>query len=295
METLWQWGLDLIITIQQIHGPFLDSVFRVITSMGDESFFLIFLPLVIWCVDYKLGARLAVLLLLASYFNIVLKDIFQQPRPFMLVPEVKLADAGGYGLPSGHSQSVVVVWGYLAARVKKAWFWVVAVGLMLLVGFSRVYLGVHFPTDVIAGWVVGVGLLVLYLAVRPKVEGWLGRLSLTGQLLLAFFVPLVLLLWHPVEDNTMVLATLSGLGVGLVLTNRYVSFNARGSLRQLIARFLVGGVVALLLYAGLKVVFPGVGESFYLVFRFLRYGLVGLWVSLGAPWLFKKVRLATES
>ncbi len=295
MEALLQWGIDLIVVIQQIHGPALDSIFRAITFMGEEEFYLLLLPLLIWCVDFALGARLAILFLLSSYLNADLKNLFQQPRPFDLDPSVRLSSAEGYGLPSGHSQSAVVVWGSIAVWARKTWFWVVAIGLMALIGFSRIYLGVHFPTDVLAGWAIGAVLLYLYLAVPPGVEKRLAELSLGMQMLLALAVPVVLLLIHPVKDTTTALATLAGAGAGLALTHRYAPFSARGPWWQRALRFLIGSVVVFALYLGLKVVFPGEGSALYLVFRFLRYWLIGVWVSFGAPWLFRLLHLAPET
>lgn len=295
MEALLQWGIDLIVAIQQIHGPALDSIFRAITFMGEEEFYLLLLPLLLWCVDFALGVRLAILFLLSSYLNAGLKNLFQQPRPFDLDPSVQLSSAEGYGLPSGHSQSAVALWGSIAAWARKTWFWVVAIGLMALIGFSRIYLGVHFPTDVLAGWAIGAVLLYLYLAVPPGVEKGLAELSLGMQMLLALAVPVVLLLIHPVKDTTTALATLAGAGTGLALTHRYTPFSARGPWWQRALRFLTGSAVVFALYLGLKVVFPGEGSALYLVFRFLRYWLIGVWVSFGAPWLFRRLHLAPET
>ncbi len=295
MEALLEWGIDLIIAIQQIHGPVLDSVFRAITFMGGEEFYLFLLPLLLWCVDFGLGARLAVLFLLSSYLNTDLKGLFQQPRPFDLNPSVRLSSAEGYGLPSGHAQSAVVVWGSIAAWSRKGWFWGTAIGLIVLIGFSRIYLGVHFPTDVFAGWAIGAIFLGLYLGMQPRAEKWLARLSLGQQILIALAVPLLLLLIHPVEDTTAAMAAVAGSGVGLALKHRYLPFNARGPWWQRILRFLIGGVIVIALYLGLKMVLPGEESALYLVFCFLRYGLIGVWISLGAPWFFRLLRLAPEA
>ena len=88
------------------------------------------------------------------------------------------------------------------------------------------------------------------------------------------------------------MAPLAGIGLGLALARRYVPFRAAGPWWQRVVRFLIGGVVVLALYMGLRAVFPEEGAAFYLPFRTLRYGLVGVWVSLGAPWLFCLLRLA---
>ncbi|MBU0704777.1 MAG: phosphatase PAP2 family protein [Chloroflexi bacterium] len=294
MDAIWQWGIDLIHTIQLVHGPALDGVFKTITFLGEEEFFLILLPLVFWCVDFALGARLAFAFLLSTYVNTGIKDIFAHPRPFELDPTVKLHEASGYGLPSGHSQSSVVVWGTIAAGFRKTWLWVAALLLMVLIGFSRIYLGVHFPTDVLGGWTVGAIFLAAYLALQPRVEAWLKQAGLTVQLALAVAVPLSLLLLRPSDDNTSAMAVLMGMGAGIALLRQVASFSADGPLWQRGARFLVGAVGLLALYLGLKLLFPGEGEAFYAVMRFVRYALVGLWAGLGAPWLFLKLRLASS-
>ncbi|RLC94275.1 MAG: hypothetical protein DRI77_11105 [Chloroflexi bacterium] len=294
MDAIWQWGIDLIHTIQLMHGPVLDGVFKGITFLGEEEFFLILLPLVFWCVDLAIGARLAFAFLLSTYVNTWLKDLFAHPRPFEIDPMVKLHDAGGYGLPSGHSQSAVVVWGTIAAGFRKTWLWVVVIALMVLIGFSRIYLGVHFPTDVFGGWTVGAIFLAAYLALQPRVEAWLRETGLAIQLALAVVAPLVLLLLFPAGDVVSSMAVLMGMGVGIALLRQVASFSTDGPLWQRGVRFLVGAVGLLAFYLGLKLIFPGQGETLYSIMRFVRYALVGLWAGLGAPWLFLKLRLASN-
>jgi len=295
MQPIWQWGLDLIRTIQLIHGPTLDAIFKAITFMGEEEFFLILLPLIFWCVDFAVGVRLALAFLLSTYVNTGLKDLVAHPRPFDLDPSVQLAGASGYGLPSGHSQSAVVVWGTIAAGFRKAWLWGVAVLLVLLIGFSRIYLGVHFPTDVFGGWAIGVVFLALYLALAPRVAAWLKRAGLAAQLALAVAVPLLLLLIYPTDDTASPMAVMMGMGVGIVLTMRWTPFSACGPLWQRAVRFLVGLLGLLVLYLGLKLLFPAEGEPLYFILRVVRYALVGLWAGLGAPWLFRRLRLASPA
>lgn len=293
MEELWQWGINLIIAIQQVHGPAIENISIAITFLGDEGFYLLFLPLILWCVDFGKGARLTVIFLLSSYLNICLKDLFQQPRPFDLNPDVGLSPEEGYGLPSYHAQSTVVVWAGLSYWAHKKWLWIIGIVIIVLVGFSRIYLGLHFPTDILAGWAIGGVLLVIYLVVQPVVERQLVRLNLGMQELIALAVPLVLLLIHPAEDTTSAMAALAGMGVGLALMQKYLSFNPRGPWWQRAVRFLIGVGVIFALYLGLKVVLPGEESAFYLVCRFCHYWLIGLWISFGAPWLFRLLKLST--
>jgi membrane-associated phospholipid phosphatase len=292
MEAIWQWGINLIISIQQIHGPLLDNIFRGITFTGEEQFYLVLFPLILWCIDYSFGAVLTIFFLLSNSLNIILKDLFQHPRPFDLNPGLNLSQAAGYGMPSGHAQLAVTVWGAIAIRVHKAWFWIVAIAIILLIGFSRIYLGVHFPTDVFAGWIIGAILLVIYVVARHPLEKWLSGLNMWLQLLLTVGVTVVLLLIDRSTDALTSSGTLFGAAVGLVFARRYVSFSVSGPWWQRIVRFLIGIIILFGLYLGLKAVFPPDGTASGATFRFLRYVLLGAWLVLGAPWLFRLMRLA---
>jgi membrane-associated phospholipid phosphatase len=289
-------GIEFNIWLQTFSNPFLDALFKAITSMGDEEFYLILLPLVYWCFDKWLGARLAFLFLLSSYINTGLKDLFGAPRPFQFAPHRvrAIVKAKGYGFPSGHSQGSATVWGYLATQVRRG-FWVVGIGLPLLIGLSRMYLGVHFPGDVLGGWAIGAVCVAFYVWVTPAAARWLSRTALPLRLALAIVIPLILVAIHPTDDTVKAMATLMGMGAGIALEAQYVDFSARGVWWKRVLRFLLGAVVLSALYLGLKLVFPGeeqVGTLVATVFRMLRYGLLGLWASFVGPWTFVRLRLA---
>lgn len=292
MDALQLWGLELIKAIQQIHGPVLDSIMQAITFFGSEDFYLLLLPALVWSIDYQVGIRLGIILLFSSYLNTDIKDLFQQPRPFTLDPAVKLSEADGYSLPSGHAQSATVVWGSLGVWVRKTWFWALAILLIVLVGFSRIYLGVHFPTDVLAGWAIGAGLFGIFLATSPGIQSKIARLNYLAKLLLALGAPIILVLLYPVEDTISATATLAGIGVGLVLGHKYVPFSAQGIWWQRILRFIIGILIVIGLFFGLRAVLPAQGEPLFMTFRFVRYLMVGLWVTLGGPWVFRLLKLA---
>jgi hypothetical protein len=218
-----------------------------------------------------------------------------QPRPCDIRPEICLDDAAGYGLPSGHSQNAVVFWGLPAHWLRSSWAWAGAIALMFLIGLSRIYLGVHFPTDVLGGWAIGALFLVLFLSTRSGMEGWLASLGIGAQILLALAVPAVFLVIDPNREMVQATSAFAGFGSGLALTHRYLHFNPSGPIWQRTVRFLVGVVIVAVLYAGLSAVFPREGEAYYLPFRILRYGAVGLWISFGAPWLFNLLHLTSGS
>ncbi len=295
MGTVLDFGLHLIEAIQTVRTPVLDGLFSTFTFLGNAEFYLLLAPAILWCIDYGLGARLGILVLLSTTLNGTLKDLLMQPRPCDIRPAICIEDASGYGLPSGHAQNAVVFWGLPARLLRSSWAWAGAIALIFLIGFSRIYLGVHFPTDVLGGWAIGAVILAFYLNTGTTVEGWLTSRGTAPQILLALAVPAVFLAIDSNPEIVVATSAFAGFGSGLALTHRFVRFNPRGPIWQRAVRFVVGIVIVAVLYAGLSAVFPRDGEAYYLPFRILRYASVGLWISFGAPWLFNKLRLTTAS
>jgi membrane-associated phospholipid phosphatase len=293
MDVLYSWGIEVIEGMQALGGPTLDALFKAITFVGNEEFYLLLLPLVFWCIDERLGAKLIYLLLIAGFINFALKELFAQPRPFVMQPGINLVEADGYGLPSGHSQLAVVIWGALALELRKSWSWFAALGLAVLIGVSRVYLGVHFPTDVLAGWAVGALILMLVALVRPRIGGKTGRLSVPPTLLLISTVVTIALLFIRSKNIVSSLAALWGFGLGQLILSRYVPHTIGGMPWKRVLRYPLGLIGMAAVYLGLKTLFPAEGEELYLLFRIIRYALLGLWVGLAAPLLFRSLRLST--
>lgn len=292
MDNILNFGLEIIRFIQQIHGPYLDTFFKTITSLGGGEIYILLLPVFFWCVDTGLGAHAGFIFLISSYCANGLKDLFRQPRPFQMDPSVGLAHAAGYGLPSFHALEATVMWGMFAIWMKKTWFWVLALIMMLLIGFSRVYLGVHFPTDVLAGFAIGAVFLWIYISGGHTFERWLKALPFRWQLLLSVGVPLILAIGHPTDDVILIMSAFSGFCLGLALLNKYVSFSAEGPISQRIARFIVGDLVIVFMYFAPRLPFLNGLNMFPFTFRYMHYAVIGLWITFGGPWLFRQLNLA---
>jgi membrane-associated phospholipid phosphatase len=291
--TSWlDWGIRVVLWFQEF-SPTLDLPFVVLPFLGDEKFFMSLLPLLYWCVDRHTGARVSMLLLLSSYVNALAKDFFAQPRPFEYDPHVRqLVTASGEGLPSGHTQVTVVFWGYLSAQVRRTWLWIVAVFLMIFVPLSRIYVGNHFPTDLLGGYVLGAVILLLYRWLAPLVEHWLIHKGLRWQWAGAVVVPVLLILAAGGDQNSVTAGTmLMGISAGIVLERHWLGFDTSGPVWQRAGRFLVGAAGLAVLFGVLHVVFKDAEPA--LLFRVLRYGLVGLWIGCGAPWVFVAFGLAS--
>jgi len=295
MENVLDWGVDLILWLQHRFSPEFDLLLTIITCLGNEGFYLLFLPLIYWCIDRRRGARLAILLLFSTYLNSVAKSVARQPRPFQYDQAVKsIVEAKGGGFPSGHTQGTVVVWGYLMNWFRSARFWLFGAVMMVLIPFSRVYLGVHFPTDLLGGYVIGGTLLLLYFRLEPPVEKWLARKSVLWQLGAATGAPLFLILVFIARETYILgpVGTLMGLGIGIVLERRWLGFEADGILSKKVFRFLLGAAMLVAVQWGFKYAFSFMAPETF--FRFFRYLISGFWIAFVSPWIFLKLRLAGE-
>ncbi|MEM7349151.1 MAG: phosphatase PAP2 family protein [Chloroflexota bacterium] len=256
MEIVLQSGLEWIKSLQQAGGDAGATFFKIVTFFGDQEFYLLMFPLIFWCIDTRLGVRVAVAYLISTWFNVTIKELTVEPRPFEIDPTVGLIDEVGFGMPSNHAQATTMIFGVLAYHIKKPWAWGAAVIITLLVGFSRIYLGVHFPLQVLIGWALGILFLAIYINFLGQIEAWVIGRSLTQHLMLASAIALIGCIVMPAPDIVATLAVLWGLWVGLALLHSYgVSFSADGTFWQKAGRFILGGIIFIGIFGGLRAIF----------------------------------------
>jgi membrane-associated phospholipid phosphatase len=304
METgLYEWvvgGLPLLEGIQGWRTPLLDFYFLAMTFLGEEEFFLISLPTIYWCFDKRLGRRLVYLLVVSNVVNSAFKNIFQMPRP---PEELRMVQETSYGLPSGHAMNAVTLWGFAAWRLRwiGGWIWIIAIWVILSTAFSRLYLGIHYPADTVTGLILGVFTLLGFIWLDRWVTGWLPRADRRFFIPGAAILSLILLVVAPGDAYTYpaeTTITLSGLffgaTVGFLHEMDGVRFINRGSPVQLLLRFLLGMVIALGFWMGLRVLFGIFDAPFWLeaILRFVRYALTGYAIAVWAPMLFVRLGLA---
>ncbi len=281
-------GVEILRAIQTLQSPLLDRLFGLITNLHHEAVYVLILPLIYWLYDKRFGRYLFSVFVIGFWSNDALKEVFRTPRPDPGQVRVILAETGGgYAFPSGHAQTPLVFWGAIAEHVRRRWFTWAAGVLVFLIGFSRLYIGVHWPLDVIGGWAIG--LAVLYLLVRTRAF-WAGEGQGLGlRVLLSFLLPgaalgLLALLGPLDEIAWVVIGAWGGLLLGSALEEEWVRFDPRaGTPLQHLLKAAVGLVLLMALRQGLKRVLPDSGPG-----DLVRYWLVALAATLAAPWLFAK-------
>ena len=299
-------GSDIVVWFQSWGTPVLGYILYPFHYIGGEYGYLVLLPIVYWGISKHHGKRLMILALGAALIGHYLKFIFRRPRPFTVSPEriTPMLEQTGYGIPSGHTLFGTVIAGYAWYRFPRVWVRIVAVALVLLMGISRMIHGLHFPQDVVAGLLLGIGLVALFWWLDTRFSDALGNWPLSRSLVLIGIIAVVgfvlaLLVEHEYEERKAMLSIVGALCGGLsgfALENRFVRFSSDGTTWARILRIVVGLIVTVVLFVGLDylydMVVAGSTGTGALVIYVIRYGLVALFVAAGAPFLFLRLRLA---
>ena len=165
--------MEFLYLLEKLRVPVVNELMLLITHLGEETAFLAIAIIVFWCVDKYQGYYLMGVGLFGNMANQLLKIVCRIPRPWVRDPnfhalEEAIPEAGGYSFPSGHSQTAVGTFGCIAATQKNKIIRAVCIAIMVLVPFSRMYVGVHTPADVLVG--SGMALAMVF-AFKPIMLG----------------------------------------------------------------------------------------------------------------------------
>lgn len=275
-------AVDFTLWLQQFSSPGLDLFFHAVTNLGHEYAYIAILLIVYWCVDRRIGHRLALVFLSSIWLNGYLKELFQTARPAIADGVRVLVVEESFGFPSGHAQGSATLWGSLALSFRSAGFAVVAALLVALIGLSRVYLGAHYVGDVLGGWAAAALILALFAAAEALAARV--RLSRRTKLLAAVLLPLLLVPLYQSDHSFQALGVMMGWMASDAFALEAIGYRPKVSLARQGAKLLLGflGVGILL---GLHSLLPeGLLEAF-------GYALISLWVTVGAPLLFLRLGL----
>ncbi len=271
--------------LQGFGSPVIDKIMYIVTNISSELFYGAALAFIYWIWDKHKGYRLGMVFLSSMFVNNYLKFVFAIPRPTaqnnvkVLYPET----GHGFSFPSGHTQGATTFWGWLGYEVGQKEFHILTGVIIVMVATSRIYLNVHWPVDIIAGFLIAWLWIILWKLVfhRYNAIKWPNKLRLIFMIL----TPLLMYLIHPSDESAMLTGLLIGLPAGRYLDEQYLMWNEKPKLKIYRVRNLIGALGFIPLRYGIKILLNII--PFKLVaFNVLQYALIALWISYGAPLVF---------
>ncbi|MFW9788328.1 MAG: phosphatase PAP2 family protein [Candidatus Thorarchaeota archaeon] len=275
--------------------PGLGDLFFWISQIGGTLFYVIALLVAYWAYNKREAIILTYVLVVSIISEYYLKVIIANDRPpaSNWYPGV---DPPNFSTPSGHAQNSATLYGWLTVRIKTWWMSLLAVILVVLIGISRIYLGVHYLGDVLLGWGIGIVIVLLFAYLEKPVRNYLSKYQtehlLLILLIIGFLVTLIAaVLPQPPNDNLGAYGGLTmGLAIGLILEMKFVNFTTQpynGEKWRLAARIVIGLVLVICVMYGLSPILPS--EQIWL--RAVRYCLVAVTGIFVWPAIFKRANL----
>ena len=296
--------MEFLYMLENIRIPVLNEFMLLITKLGEETAFLVAALIVFWCVDKYKGYFVLAVGLLGSLLSQFMKLLFCIPRPWILdknfhAMEAAIPEATGYSFPSGHTQSAFGTFGSIAVSVKQRAVRVVCILLPVLVGFSRMYVGVHTPADVLVGAALSVVLIALLyplmLGKAKKCMPWVfvGMLALSAIYLAYLYIfPFSAEVKsdenyaHALKNAYTFLGCCAGLPVIWLVDEKKLQFSTKAVWWAQILKVILGFAAVLLVKEGLKSPLEALFAG-HLAARAVRYFLIVLVAGILWPLTFR--------
>ena len=301
--------LDILMYLQSIRNELLTGIFTFFTICTEVPVITVLTAMLYWCINKKAGQRILFALAGSLNINAAVKNIVKMPRPIGTKGLISLRTqtATGYSFPSGHTQTATTFWTSMITQFKNIWIYIIGILMILGAGISRLYLAVHWPMDVIVGWILGIILSILFIKLFDYIDNSKN-----------YYILVIIMLIFGVctyfvggEDFYKLFGLYSGFALGYMVEDTYISFSTENKQRKnifskstskiegtkgKILRFIIGIISLLIVYLIFKnmenTFMIGQNEEIINIFKYLKYTIIVFWGVAIAPALFKLFKLA---
>ncbi|WP_024466567.1 phosphatase PAP2 family protein [Treponema pedis] len=308
IPAIYLWGIEFIKAVQTVANPALTEVVKIFTDVSVYGFGILIPLIYMWCIDYKKGLHLLYVLTFGTGLTDGIKLILHVPRPYTYAPEVMLTTETSFSTPSGHSFTGALMYPAVLfygakTKLKNKLKLFLAIIFPFAIGVSRIYLGVHYPTDVLSGWFLGGFVFFIFFLFTEKIEnkisGFAEALSKVSSKNIksvkfaaaagfSFFLILIC------NEKVYGAGALFGLAFGniYIFEPLKINFNASsGTPVQKIFRFILGFAVSIIPVLAVYFAKINASHSQFRLYVFLEFAAVGAIVSGLMPLIFVKLNL----
>lgn len=284
-QEILAWGVPILKAFEHTRNPVLDVVFIFFHHLGNEAGYLIVTSILMWLRRDIAAFKLLFGLVLCIFLNLVLKDWVQEPRPFAVGAVSNVIGAQGYSFPSGHAQLAGFFYTGIALLYRRPWLTVVSIIAVLGICLCRVYLGVHYPHDVIGGVGLGGGIATALYWRKSTVSttDWPFRYWLAGVL------PIVMIAILPEFEMLKV----AGLAVGVLTAFKPNQLPAPRGTRTGIM-IALGLLIEAALFIALYVMADRLAGPALGILLFGGYAALGAWVMQAPSVLVRWTRIDVD-
>lgn len=284
MEFIWK--------LAELRTPIFSSLFYEMTLFGEETLVIMILCLIYWCVSKRLAYHIGISYCISGLLVQGLKIAFRVPRPWILDTDFKpvkeaIKSATGYSFPSGHTQSATALYGALGLNSKKKIQKIVCCLFILGIGFSRMYLGVHTPKDVITSFLISIGIVYsFHFFLKEEISNWWAGVMLLAAFFLFIYSNTLLvrgiIKLEYANDCFKSAGAAIGFSVGFLIEKNCIRFKTKTtkSYRQVL-KFIIGLIIVIIFKIKLGDI---LGES--LTAQAIKYAIIVFWIIAIYPWLF---------
>jgi membrane-associated phospholipid phosphatase len=282
-------GEEILNTLHPFLGKWFDVFMVIVTFTGDELFYTLFLPVLYWCYHKRHTVVIGSVFLISITVNDMVKEIFRNARPdpekllegFRALSRQHMPEDPGF--PSGHTQGAVTMWGAIMYCARNRVVLAVGILMMILVPYSRLYLGVHHFGDVIGGYILGALCLVTVIPLALLAERYYEKMREVLVLLILLAVPFIVYQVLPGRSIHSYMGVLSGFLAGAYLARERIAFYPRNGVPATAIKLLIGLAGLFLVKEGVKILLPQTPLA-----GFARYWLMGFWITFVAPLVFSR-------
>ena len=277
---------NINVFFKDLGTPLLDALFKVVTNIGSEPVYILLASLIFWCLNKKTGIRMMYVIMFSAYTALVAKNLFGMPRPPDYLHKVTENE---FGFPSGHAQVSTGFWGYLGIRSRKNRIIIVGAVAVILVSFSRLYLGVHYLGDVVGGIIFGLTVAFISYKGETLCLNMFNRQSRNSKYLIALSFPIILVLIASMQKSLLqeqieLGLVMASVGAGYLLEEEKIRFHDAKNKKQKVKRAFIGILILGSIYLISAILF-----LMNPLFTYVKYAALGFSSVFVVPWVFTKM------